>query len=76
VNAGQLSMFEPEGDVLATLAAKHAMEADRLARAADAWNVQGYTGTAATLARQASQAADMASTCELALQFERQAGIA
>lgn len=76
MNASQLTMFEPEGDVLAELAAKHATEATRLERAAETWNVHGYTGTAATLARQSGIASDLAVTCEPALQFERLAGIA
>lgn len=71
---GQLSMFEPEGETLARLAARHASDAERLARAAEAWNVKGFTGTATILQRQAHQAEEQAFICEVALQLEHLGG--
>jgi hypothetical protein len=73
--SGQLPMFEPEGEVLAALVAKHQRDGEFESRRAANLLTAGYASAAATSVRSAIEAYDRASVCELALQFEQLAGL-
>lgn len=72
----QLSMFEPTGDTLATLARNHARHAEQLNRVADSYGVSGFIATGAQHRKLAQVSEEQAAICEMALQFEQLAGLA
>jgi hypothetical protein len=70
---GQLSMFEPTGETLASLARNHAEQADTLHRRAEAYDVRGFKSTARAMRAAAASSEEQAFVCEMALQFEQEA---
>lgn len=72
--AAQLSMFEPQGAVLANLAKNHAQQADSLERLAEAYSVRGFIATANSFRKLAQESELQSIVCEMALQFEQLAG--
>lgn len=74
--SAQLTMFEPEGQKLAELVAKHlAVYAFEL-RASDNLRDAGFLSASVSRADIAFAAQDRAAVCEMALQFEQLACLA
>ena len=71
----QLQMFEPEGDVLAKLTAKHLQTSESENRIAANLIMSGLINAAAFRTANAQKALEQACVCETALQFERLAGL-
>lgn len=74
--AAQLQMFEPEASKLAELVTTYTRNAQFEEKKAELLQFAGYTSAALMSARAANEAYDLAATCEMALQFERLAGLA
>lgn len=71
----QLSMFEPAGDELASLALRHWSKAASLRVSATNLAARGCEASAAVYTRLADGSLSQALVCESALQFERLAGL-
>ncbi|WP_431095515.1 hypothetical protein [Polaromonas aquatica] len=75
-SADQLQMFEPEGAKLAELVAGHSKTAAFERRVAVNLETSGYSSAASSRIGYAEHAEEQAAVCEMALQFERLAGLA
>lgn len=73
--AAQLQMFEPESSKLAELVSTYTRNAQFEEKKAELLQVAGYTSAARMAADASSNLYDLAATCEMALQFERLAGL-
>ncbi len=71
----QLQMFEPQGETLASLTAKHLQMSESEHRIAQNLMISGLTNVAALRTAAAQKALEQACVCETALQFERLAGL-
>lgn len=71
----QLTMFEPTGSELATLARTHANTAHTLQLQADALALRGFVASARSFGGLADASDAQATVCEMALQFEQLAGL-
>jgi hypothetical protein len=68
-------MFEPHGPELADLARGHSNTSHQLQLRADALKLRGFAASAAVYERKAEICDEDATQCEIALQFERLAGL-
>jgi len=75
MSAQQLTMFEPTGSELATLARSHADQAHALQLKADALTLRGFTASSRIFANLCHLSDSQAIVCEMALQFEQLAGL-
>lgn len=71
----QLSMFEPEGSKLSELVAVYIRNANFEVKRSDSLHLCGYTAAALMCGKAASDAFELASVAEMALQFENLAGL-
>ena len=74
-NAEQLQMFEPQGEILASLTVKHLQTSESEHRIAANLMASGLIHAASSRAAIAHKALEQACVCETALQFERLAGL-
>lgn len=74
--ADQLQMFEPEGDKLAELVQLRNRTAVAEFRLAETLDLSGFHSAASSRRAMAIEATQSAYTFEMALQFERLAGLA
>ena len=71
----QLQMFEPQGEILATLTAKHLQTSESEHRIAANLAACGLIHAASSRTAIAHKALEQACVCETALQLERLAGL-
>lgn len=76
MSLSQLTMFEPEGQVLARLVATHQKNAEFEQRRADNLHNAGYLSAAFNSHLSAAHLLELAAICETALQFEQLAELA
>ena len=75
MSAVQLTMFEPEGPVLAALVATHLKNAEFETRRAENLQTLGYMAAASASRRSSTELLELAAICETALLFEHLAGL-
>jgi hypothetical protein len=73
--AEQLSMFEPRGKDLASLANVHLRTFEHESKVADNLAISGFTAASQSRHAMACAAYERAIICEIALQFETLAGL-
>lgn len=72
---GQLQMFEPEGKALPPLVSHYLKTHDVQFKRAENLQLAGFESTASSLFLEATAAFKNAQICEMAFQFETEAGL-